>query len=77
MHPGINGKKYPNKPAIIMLGSGKTLTHSELDNISNQCAHLFRSLGVVPGDGIAFMLGEVVLGIQLLVGDSNQTKLNI
>ena len=56
MHPGINGKKYPNKPAIIMLGSGKTLTHSELDNISNQCAHLFRSLGVVPGDGIAFMM---------------------
>ena len=56
MHPGINGKKYPEKPAIIMLGSGKTLTHSDLNETSNQCAHLFRSLGLKPGDGLAFMM---------------------
>ena len=56
MHPGVNGKKYPEKPAIIMLGSGKTLTHSDLNETSNQCAHLFRSLGLKPGDGLAFMM---------------------
>ena len=56
MHPGVNGKKFPDKPAIIMLSSGKTITHGELNNLSNQGAQLFRSLGLKPGDSIAFML---------------------
>ena len=29
MHPGVNGKKYPDKPAIVMLNSGKIITHGE------------------------------------------------
>ena len=56
MHPGVNGKKFPDKPAIVMLSSGKTVTHGELNNLSNQGAQLFRSLGLKPGDSIAFML---------------------
>ena len=56
MHPGINGKKFPNKPAIIMAGSGKTISHGELNELSNQGAQLFRSLGLKPGDSIAIML---------------------
>ena len=56
MHPGINGKKFPNKPALIMHGSGKVVTHGELNDLSNQGAQLFRSLGLVPGDSIAIML---------------------
>ena len=56
MHPGVNGKKYPNKPAIIMLNSGKIITHGQLNDLSNQGAQLFRSLGLKPGDSIAFML---------------------
>jgi hypothetical protein len=46
MHPGVNGKKFPEKPAIIMAGSGKVITHGELNELSNQGAHLFRSLGL-------------------------------
>ena len=42
MHPGVNGKKFPNKPAIIMSGSGKVITHGEMNELSNQGAHLFR-----------------------------------
>ena len=56
MHPGINGKKFPDKPALIMNGSGKVVTHGELNDLSNQGAQLFRSLGLVPGDSIAIML---------------------
>lgn len=56
MHPGVNGKKFPNKPAIIMSGSGQVITHGEMNELSNQGAHLFRSLGLKPGDSVAIML---------------------
>ena len=56
MHPGINGEKFPDKPALIMHGSGKVVTHGDLNDLSNQGAQLFRSLGLVPGDSIAIML---------------------
>ena len=41
MHPGVNGK-ISDKPAI-MAGSEKVITHGELNELSNQGAHLFRS----------------------------------
>ena len=56
MHPGVNGKKFPEKPAVIMAGSGKVVTHGQLNELSNQGAHLFRSLGLKPGDSIAIMM---------------------
>ena len=56
MHPGVNGKKFPDKPAIVMAGSGKIMTHGELNDLSNQGAQLFRSLGIKPGDSVAIML---------------------
>ena len=56
MHPGINGPKFKDKPAIIMAGSGEVITHQELNELSNQGAQLFRSLGLKPGDSLAFMM---------------------
>ena len=56
MHPGINGPKLKDKPTIIMAGSGNVITHQELNELSNQGAQLFRSLGLKPGDSIAFMM---------------------
>ena len=50
MHPGVNGPKFKDKPAIIMAGSGEIVTHQELNEISNQMAHLFRSLDLNPGE---------------------------
>ena len=29
MHPGVNGPKFKDKPAIIMAGSGEIVTHQE------------------------------------------------
>ena len=61
MHPGINGPKLKDKPAIIMAGSGDIITHQELNELSNQGAQLFRSLGLKPGDSMAFMIENLKL----------------
>jgi long-chain acyl-CoA synthetase len=55
-HPSITAKTYPHKPAIIMAGSGEMVSYKQLDERSNQAAHLFRSLGLRSGDHIGMML---------------------
>jgi long-chain acyl-CoA synthetase len=56
MHPTHHAKTHPDKPAYIMAGSGETVTYAQLDARSNQGAHLFRSLGIGPGDPIAIFM---------------------
>jgi long-chain acyl-CoA synthetase len=56
MHPYIHAKTQPDHPAYIMAGSGVTVTYRQLDERSNQVAHLLRSLGLKPGDHIAILL---------------------
>ena len=55
-HPSIHALKTPEKAAYVMADSGATLTFRQLDERSNQGAHLLRSLGVQQGDHIALML---------------------
>jgi long-chain acyl-CoA synthetase len=52
-HPHIHAKSNPDKPAYIMAESGEVVTYRQLDERSNQGAHLFRSLGLNTGDAIA------------------------
>src|SRR6476620_2181931 len=54
-HPSIHARTQPNKIAYQMAGTGKAITYRELDETSNQGAHLFRSLGLTAGDHVAFM----------------------
>lgn len=56
MHPCVHARNIPDKPAFIMAGSGKAVTYKELDQRSNQCAQLLRSLGVEIGDHIAMFM---------------------
>ena len=56
MHPYVHAQTQPDKPAYIMAASGETVTYRELDERSNQGAHLFRSLGIGPGDAIAILM---------------------
>ncbi|MEU6430622.1 acyl-CoA synthetase [Microbispora sp. NPDC046973] len=56
MHPGAIAAVTPDKPAVIMAGSGRVITFRELDEESNRLAHLLRAAGLRPGDHIAFML---------------------
>lgn len=56
MHPYVHAQNNPDKPAVIMAGSGQTVSYSELDKRSNKCAHLFRSLGLQHGDTVAICM---------------------
>lgn len=56
MHIREFAKTMPDKPAIIMAGSGVTTTYKELDERSNQGAQYFRSKGLKVGDHVAFIL---------------------
>jgi long-chain acyl-CoA synthetase len=56
MHPSVHARTDPDKPALIMAYSGETVTYGQLDERSNQGAHLFRSLGLQAGDAIAFFI---------------------
>jgi acyl-CoA synthetase (AMP-forming)/AMP-acid ligase II len=56
MHPGAIAAASPDKPAYIIAETGETVTFKQLNELSNQAAHLFRSLGLKRGDHIAFML---------------------
>lgn len=46
----------PDKPALIMAATGETITYAALEERSNRCAQLFRSLGLRTGDHIALYL---------------------
>jgi len=56
MYPGSLAQRIPEKPAYIMASSGQIVTYGELDERSNRAAQLFWSLGLRPGDHIAFCL---------------------
>lgn len=53
MHPCHLAKIKPDAPAYIMANSGETVTFKELDERSNQIAHLLRETGLKPGDTFA------------------------
>jgi fatty-acyl-CoA synthase len=55
-HISVTAREHPDKPAYIMGNSGEVVTYRQLDERSNQVAHLFRSLGLQPGDHIGYML---------------------
>jgi long-chain acyl-CoA synthetase len=56
MHPSIAAENTPDKPAVIMAGSGETVSFRELDERSNRAAQLLRALGLKTGDGICIFM---------------------
>src|SRR5260221_6204516 len=56
MYPGEHARTNPNKPAVVMAGSGQVVTYAELNDRSNQVAELFRSRGLGRGDHIALCM---------------------
>ncbi|PKB19315.1 fatty-acyl-CoA synthase [Novosphingobium kunmingense] len=56
MHPASHARTNPDKPAIIMAGSGEVVTYGELDRRSNQVAQLLRARGIGVGDTVAMCL---------------------
>jgi len=56
MFPGAIAESTPDKPAVVLAGSGRVVTYGELDAEANQVSHVLRSLGLQPGDHVAFCL---------------------
>jgi acyl-CoA synthetase (AMP-forming)/AMP-acid ligase II len=56
MFPGAHVTTTPDKPAVIMGGTGQAISYADLDAEANQVSHVFRSLGLQPGDHVAFCL---------------------
>jgi len=55
-HPCIHARSHPDKIAYRMAATGKAISYRELDELSNQGAHLFRKLGLKAGDHIALLM---------------------
>ncbi len=55
-HPCHHSVSTPGKVAYVMARSGEAVTYRQLEERSNQGAHLFRSLGLKRGDSIALMM---------------------
>jgi long-chain acyl-CoA synthetase len=53
MHIKDWAARTPDTPALIMAGSGETVTFAELERASNRGAHLLRSVGLQRGDAYA------------------------
>jgi long-chain acyl-CoA synthetase len=56
MHLGQIAAEQPGRAAVIMAGSGQTITFAELNATANRLAHVLYDTGLRPGDHIAFML---------------------
>ena len=56
MHPFRHAQTNPDKAAYVMAATGETVTYRQLDERSNQGAHLFRQLGLKTGDVIAVFM---------------------
>jgi acyl-CoA synthetase (AMP-forming)/AMP-acid ligase II len=74
MYPGAFVASTPDKPALIMGGSGFTQTFVELDAAANRLSHVLRDAGLKPGDHVAVCMEnhdrylEVILGWHLRPG---------
>jgi len=55
MYPGTHADTHPDKPAVIMAGSGERLTYGELDERSTRLADALTRAGVGRGDTVALL----------------------
>ena len=56
MYPGDYVESTPDKPAVIMGGTGLTLSYLELEARSTQLARLLRDAGLRRGDHVALFM---------------------
>jgi len=55
-HLGTRAAAHPDRPAVVMTGSGEVTTFRELDERSNRLSHALRAAGLRPGDHLALMM---------------------
>jgi fatty-acyl-CoA synthase len=55
MYPGTHAASAPDRPAVVMAGSGRMMTYAELDENSARLASALNRLGLGRGDVIAML----------------------
>jgi long-chain acyl-CoA synthetase len=70
-HPRAIASVTPDKPALIMVDQGTSISYGELVRRSDQVGHLFAFLGVKQGDTIAIMIENHVRYPELIWGAKN------
>ena len=68
MHPITHAAARPDHPAIVMAGSGETVSYGALDAAANRFARLLRAQGVGPGEHWALLMENNALYLQLVWG---------
>ena len=68
MHPITHAQARPDHPAIIMAGSGETVTYREMDAYANRFAQLLRARGLKRGDHVAILMENTIDYLQLVWG---------
>ena len=56
MYPGTFAITKPNHPAVIFTSTGEIVTYKQLNERSNQLAHLLKSCSLKPGDVVAIFM---------------------
>jgi len=59
VYPGAHAKTQPHKPALIMAGTGRTITFAELDERSNRLGQWWYAAGLRTGDGVAMLVTNI------------------
>ncbi|KAA1380096.1 AMP-binding protein [Aeromicrobium fastidiosum] len=57
-YPSTHARTFPDKAAVVMAGSGESLTYRELDEGSMRLAQLLHADGLRTGDHLAVVLGN-------------------
>jgi long-chain acyl-CoA synthetase len=66
MYPGTWAQTAPDKLAMVMAGSGRSLTYQQLDDNSRRTAHFLRdTVGLVPGDSVVVLSDNVPETLEL------------
>ena len=68
MHPIQHAAARPDHPAIVMAGSGETVTFGEMDANANRFAQLLRARGFGAGDTFAVLMENNAWYLQLVWG---------
>jgi fatty-acyl-CoA synthase len=55
VYPGTHARRTPDRPAVVLAGTGQVITYRRLDERSNALAHFLRRAGLVHGDVVAVL----------------------
>ena len=75
MFPGTHARTSPDKPAVVMVGTGETLTYGELEERSVRLAHVLHDAGLRPGDSVALLSENSPRYHECLLGGAAQRAL--